>query len=113
VSARARRLRRARQVYGFYDECQRKYGNANPWRYTTDLFDWCPLAAVVDGSILCVHGGLSPEVRTLDQIRLVDRVQEIPHEGAFCGTRAAPRTPGMQRTGGRTARMRALALRCR
>ena len=89
-------------MYGFYDECQRKYGNANPWRYTTDLFDWCPLAAVVDGSILCVHGGLSPEVRTLDQIRLVDRVQEIPHEGAFCGEtreRARMRARAHRRSG--------------
>jgi len=76
--------RQITQVYGFYDECQRKYGNANPWRYTTELFDWCPLAAVVDHSILCVHGGLSPEVRTLDQMACIDRIQEIPHEGAFC-----------------------------
>ena len=56
---------RPRQVYGFYDECQRKYGNANPWKYCTELFDWCPLAAMVDGRVLCVHGGLSPEVRTM------------------------------------------------
>ena len=40
--------RQITQVYGFYDECQRKYGNANPWKYCTELFDWCPLAAVVD-----------------------------------------------------------------
>ncbi|CAG8618725.1 10565_t:CDS:2, partial [Cetraspora pellucida] len=39
---------------------------------------------IVDGRILCVHGGLSPEVRTLDQIRTIPRAQEIPHEGAFC-----------------------------
>lgn len=38
--------RQITQVYGFYDECQRKYGNANPWKYCTELFDWCPLAAV-------------------------------------------------------------------
>jgi diadenosine tetraphosphatase ApaH/serine/threonine PP2A family protein phosphatase len=40
---------------------------------------------IVDGRVLCVHGGLSPEVRTLDQIRTIPRAQEIPHEGAFCG----------------------------
>jgi len=76
--------RQITQVYGFYDECQRKYGNANPWKYVTELFDWCPLAALVDGSVLCVHGGLSPDVRTIDQLRMIDRKMEIPHEGAFC-----------------------------
>lgn len=42
------------------------------------------LGAIVDGKVLCVHGGLSPEIRTLDQVRVVARAQEIPHEGAFC-----------------------------
>ena len=42
------------------------------------------MAAIIDGSVLCLHGGLSPEVRTLDQIRVIARAQEIPHEGAFC-----------------------------
>ena len=36
---------------------------------------------------MCVHGGLSPDIRTLDQIRVLSRAQEIPHEGAFCGER--------------------------
>ncbi|EOA31974.1 hypothetical protein CARUB_v10015217mg [Capsella rubella] len=71
-------------VYGFYDECQRKYGNANAWRYCTDVFDYLTLSAIIDGTVLCVHGGLSPDVRTIDQIRLVDRNCEIPHEGPFC-----------------------------
>ena len=42
------------------------------------------IAAIVEGKILCIHGGLSPDVKTLDQIRLIDRKIEIPHEGAFC-----------------------------
>lgn len=42
------------------------------------------LGAIIDGRVLCVHGGLSPEIRTLDQVRVVARAQEIPHEGAFC-----------------------------
>ncbi|KAJ9115228.1 Serine/threonine-protein phosphatase 6 catalytic subunit [Naganishia adeliensis] len=37
-----------------------------------------------DGSVLCVHGGLSPDIRTLDQVRVIARAQEVPHEGAFC-----------------------------
>eukprot|EP00922_Rhytidocystis_sp_ex-Travisia-forbesii_P021008 GHVS01030828.1.p1 GENE.GHVS01030828.1~~GHVS01030828.1.p1 ORF type:complete len:269 (+),score=28.75 GHVS01030828.1:84-890(+) len=70
-------------VYGFYDECMRKYGNANPWRYCTDLFDYLALAALIDNAIFCVHGGLSPELQLADQLRLMNRIQEIPHAGPF------------------------------
>lgn len=76
--------RQITQVYGFYDECQRKYGNANAWRYCTEVFDFLTLSALIDGRVLCVHGGLSPDLRTLDQIRVIDRLCEIPHEGPFC-----------------------------
>ena len=71
-------------VYGFYDETIRKYGNANPWKYCTEVFDYLGIGAVVEGKIFCIHGGLSPEIKTLDQIRLIDRRMEIPHEGPFC-----------------------------
>jgi serine/threonine-protein phosphatase 6 catalytic subunit len=76
--------RQITQVYGFYDECLRKYGNASVWRHCVQCFDCFGLAALIDEQVLCVHGGLSPDVRTLDQIRAIDRNQEIPHEGAFC-----------------------------
>lgn len=76
--------RQITQVYGFYDECLRKYGSVNVWRYCTDVFDYLSLSAVVDGKVLCVHGGLSPAIRTLDQVRLIARKQEVPHEGAMC-----------------------------
>ena len=155
-------------VYGFYDECLRKYGSANVWRYCCDIFDYLALGAIVlgasnslspgiepvdeeieievcgqdgkvmsqfprqpahdpgsassqqasspsqnggmgsstqdktgppgtgasgssggsvgnpAGAVLCVHGGLSPLVDTVDKIRLIDRKQEVPHEGAMC-----------------------------
>ncbi|KAK5574968.1 hypothetical protein ACTFIW_011528 [Dictyostelium discoideum] len=76
--------RQITQVYGFYDECQQKYGNVNAWKYCTSVFDFLTLAAIIDGKVLCVHGGLSPKVRTLDQIRIISRNLEIPHEGPFC-----------------------------
>lgn len=152
-------------VYGFYDECVRKYGSANVWRYCCDVFDYLALGAIVlgasntlspgqmpvdddteievcdqngavmsrfsrqsdqlmdsirdqapspsnpssngtgdktgppgsgasgdsggsvgnpAGAVLCVHGGLSPLIDSVDKIRLIDRKQEVPHEGAMC-----------------------------
>jgi len=76
--------RQITQVYGFYDECLRKYGNANVWKYYTDLFDYFPLTSVVEKQVFCLHGGLSPQIDTLDHIMGLDRVQEVPHEGPMC-----------------------------
>ena len=48
------------------------------------MFDYLGIGAIIEGKIFCIHGGLSPEIRTVDQIRLIDRRMEIPHEGPFC-----------------------------
>ena len=61
-------------MYGFYDEVLKKYGNLNVWKYATDLFDYLPLSSVIDNHILAVHGGLSPKIRTLDQLREINRL---------------------------------------
>ena len=72
------------QQYGFYDECLRKYGNANVWKSLNEVFDTLPLAGLIDYKIYCLHGGLSPTAIKLDEIRLLDRVNEIPNEGPIC-----------------------------
>ena len=73
------------QDYGFYDECIQKYGSPVAWQFFTDVFDYFSVAALINNSICCVHGGLSPDLRTIDQIRYcIDRNKEVPHEGMFC-----------------------------
>lgn len=76
--------RQITQVYGFYDECLRKYGSAHVWQLCTDVFDYLALSAVIDNEVFCVHGGLSPSINTLDQIRVVNRKVEVPHDGPMC-----------------------------
>jgi serine/threonine-protein phosphatase 2A catalytic subunit len=76
--------RQITQVYGFYDECLRKYGNSNVWKYFTDAFDFLPLTAVVDDKIFCLHGGLSPTLTTLSEIKELSRRNEVPTDGPMC-----------------------------
>jgi len=76
--------RQITQVYGFFDECLTKYGSPNVWKYFTDVFDYLPLTCVVENSIFTPHAGLSPSIDTFDNIRDLDRVQEVPHEGPIC-----------------------------
>lgn len=70
--------------YGFYDECIRKYGSADIWTVFTNLFDYLPSTALVEESIFSLHGGLSPKINHLDDLRNLDRIQKIPHEGPLC-----------------------------
>jgi serine/threonine-protein phosphatase 2A catalytic subunit len=76
--------RQVTQVYGFYDECLKKYGNSIIWKHFTDLFDYLPLAAIVAGKIFCLHGGLSPDIAGIDDIKTLNRKQEVPHSGPIC-----------------------------
>jgi len=73
--------RQITQVYGFYDECLRKYGNTSVWTIFTSLFDYLPLTAVIEDQLLCMHGGLSPSIDTIDHVKALDRFQEVPSEG--------------------------------
>ena len=63
--------------YGFYDECIKKYGDATIWIYLTDLFDYMPITALIENEMFAVHGGLSPSITSLNQIRELNRVMEV------------------------------------
>ena len=76
--------RQITQVYGFYDECLRNFGTAEVWKYCTQVFDVITLSCVVEDHVFCVHGGLSPSLDTFGDIRSINRVQEVPHDGPMC-----------------------------
>ncbi|OEU13983.1 serine/threonine protein phosphatase PP1 [Fragilariopsis cylindrus CCMP1102] len=59
------------RIYGFYDECKRRFG-IKLWKTFTDCFNCLPCAAVIDEKIFCMHGGLSPELTSLDQVKRIE-----------------------------------------
>ncbi|EUB55853.1 Serine/threonine-protein phosphatase PP1-beta catalytic subunit [Echinococcus granulosus] len=71
------------RIYGFYDECKRRY-NVKLWKTFTDCFNCLPVAAIVDEKIFCCHGGLSPDLQTMEQIRRVLRPTDVPDTGLLC-----------------------------
>ena len=71
------------RIYGFYDECKRRY-NIRLWKTFTDCFNCLPVAALIDEKILCMHGGLSPELKSLEQIKKIARPTDVPDTGLLC-----------------------------
>ncbi|KAF4357916.1 hypothetical protein F8388_005397 [Cannabis sativa] len=71
------------RIYGFYDECKRRF-NIRIWKTFTDCFNCLPVAALIDEKILCMHGGLSPDLTNLDQIRNLNRPTDVPDTGLLC-----------------------------
>jgi serine/threonine-protein phosphatase 4 catalytic subunit len=81
--------RQITQVYGFYDECQRKYGSTNVWRWCCEVFDYLALGAIVDGRVFCVHGGLSPNLQAIDQVCI--SLFDARGVGCACGSETRAR----------------------
>eukprot|EP01124_Arcella_intermedia_P029172 TRINITY_DN609_c0_g2_i1.p1 TRINITY_DN609_c0_g2~~TRINITY_DN609_c0_g2_i1.p1 ORF type:complete len:298 (-),score=14.20 TRINITY_DN609_c0_g2_i1:120-1013(-) len=71
------------RIYGFYDECKTRY-SLKIWKLFNDCFNCLPLGAIIEDKILCIHGGLSPDLKTLEQIRRIVRPTEIPDTGLLC-----------------------------
>lgn len=71
------------RIYGFYDECKRKY-SVKLWKSFVDVFNCLPVAAVVEGTIFCAHAGLSPQLYDLDLIIDIQRPIEVPQQGLLC-----------------------------
>lgn len=76
------------RIYGFHDECKRR-GSIKLWRSFIDVFNEMPVAATVglhghDPAILCMHGGLSPDLEDYKKISDIKRPTDIPDEGVLC-----------------------------
>ncbi|CAH8432002.1 unnamed protein product [Schistosoma turkestanicum] len=71
------------RIYGFYDECKRRF-SVRLWKTFIDCFNCLPIAAIVDAKIFCCHGGLSPDLQNMDQIRNILRPSDIPDTGLLC-----------------------------
>jgi len=71
------------RIYGFYDECKRRY-NIKMWKKFQDVFNVLPFAAIVDEKIFCVHAGLSPDLNSPEQIKRISRPTDVPDSGLLC-----------------------------
>jgi len=71
------------RIYGFYEECKKRY-SVKLWKTFGDCFNCLPVAAVIDEKIMCMHGGISPELNNLDQINKLPKPTEVPENGLMC-----------------------------
>jgi len=71
------------RIYGFYDECKRRY-NIKLWKQFCDVFNCLPVCGLIDEKIICMHGGLSPEISNIEQIRRLVRPTDVPDSGLIC-----------------------------
>ena len=74
--------RQTNQNYGFHVECLKKYNQSSTvWLYINEMFDYLPLTAVIDNKLFCIHGGLSPSIQKIEDIKALERCKDIPTEG--------------------------------
>jgi len=71
------------RIYGFYDECKRRY-NIKLWKQFCDVFNCFPVCSIIDEKIICMHGGLSPEITNFEQVRRLVRPTDVPDTGLIC-----------------------------
>ena len=72
-------------MYGFYEECKQRFKNGEKiWKRFNQVFDWMPITGLSEDRILCMHGGISPELENIQDINKIKRPVDIPDEGIMC-----------------------------
>ena len=71
------------RMYGFFDECKRRF-SIKIWKLFIEVFNCLPIAAIIDDSIFCCHGGLSPDLIFANQIKSIKRPTDVPDWGMLC-----------------------------
>merc|ERR1712238_335139 len=71
------------RIYGFYYECRRRF-SVKMWKQFCNTFNCLPCCAVIDDKIICMHGGLSPELSQMEQIANLSRPCDVPDTGLLC-----------------------------
>lgn len=76
------------QTCGFYEEAKRNYGNEEIFKIICEVFNYLPLAAIINNNIFCISGGLSPDFETLEEINKIDRFVCIDNSDNIFGLMA-------------------------
>jgi len=71
------------RIYGFYDECKRRH-SIKLWKQFCDVFNCLPVCSIIDEKIICMHGGLSPELTSFEQVKRLARPTDVPDSGIIC-----------------------------
>lgn len=71
------------RIYGFFDECKRRY-SVKLWKMFAHTFNCMPIVGVIEDRIFCCHGGLSPDINSIEQVRRICRPTDVPNSGMLC-----------------------------
>lgn len=81
------------QFYGFFEECNGRY-STDIWNQFNKVFNYLPIAAIISDRIFCVHGGLSPNLKSISQISSIKKPFSIPNSGVLADLLWSDPTPG-------------------
>eukprot|EP01062_Namystynia_karyoxenos_P037307 TRINITY_DN27167_c2_g2_i1.p1 TRINITY_DN27167_c2_g2~~TRINITY_DN27167_c2_g2_i1.p1 ORF type:complete len:451 (+),score=101.93 TRINITY_DN27167_c2_g2_i1:159-1355(+) len=83
------------RMYGFFDDCKRRC-NVKLWKSFTDVFNCLPVCGLVADKIICMHGGISPDLDDLQLIRNIRRPVDVPDAGILCDLLWADPEPDLE-----------------